>query len=54
MTRLSGNVQRTNSTWGKDFHENVCEAAKKVTVTGKPQKVDGKKGIAATKIALAK
>jgi hypothetical protein len=38
----------------KAFHENVCEAAKKVTVTGKAQKVNGKKGIAATKIELAK
>jgi len=38
----------------KAFHENVCKEAKKVTVTGKLEKVDGKKGIAATKIELVK
>jgi RecG-like helicase len=38
----------------KAFHENVCKEGKKVTVTGKLEKVDGKKGIAATKIELVK
>ena len=38
----------------KAFHEDVCKESKKVTVTGKLKKVNGKRGIAATKIALAK
>ena len=38
----------------KNFHENVCKEAKKVTATGTIKKVDGKLEFTATKIALAK
>jgi hypothetical protein len=36
----------------KNFHENVCHASKKVTVTGVVKKVDGKEQLTATKIEL--
>jgi hypothetical protein len=38
----------------KNFHENVCKAAKKVTVTGTVQKVNGKNELTAKKIELVK
>ena len=38
----------------KDFHENVCKAAKKVTAIGKVKKVDGKNEFTASKIEIAK
>jgi hypothetical protein len=38
----------------KDFHENVCQEAHKVTATGTVKEVDGKKVLTATKIELAK
>jgi hypothetical protein len=34
----------------KNFHENVCHAAKKVTATGVVKKVHGKEQLTATKI----
>lgn len=37
----------------KNFHENVCKEAKKVTATGMVKEVDGKKEFVATKITLA-
>ncbi len=37
----------------KEFHENVCKDAKKVTATGTVKEVDGKKEFTASKIALA-
>jgi hypothetical protein len=38
----------------KDFHEDLCEKAKKITVTGTVKEVDGKKQLTASKIELAK
>ncbi len=38
----------------KNFHENVCKAAKKVTATGTVKMVDGKREFTASKIELAK
>jgi hypothetical protein len=38
----------------KAFHEDVCEAAKKVTATGTNKKVDGKNEFTVSKIALMK
>ncbi len=38
----------------KDFHENVCKAAKKVKAIGTVKKVDGKNEFTATKIELVK
>jgi hypothetical protein len=39
----------------KDFHENVCKAAKKVVATGTVKKLDnGKLELTVTKIELAK
>lgn len=38
----------------KDFHDNVCKGAKKVTATGTVASVDGKEQLTATKIELAK
>jgi RecG-like helicase len=38
----------------KGFHENVCKAAKKVTVTGTVKKVNGKEQLTPSKIDLAK
>lgn len=38
----------------KDFHKNVCEETKKITVTGKVQEKEGKKMLTASKIELTK
>ncbi len=38
----------------KSFHDNICKEAKKVTATGTVKKVDGKLGLTASKLALAK
>ena len=38
----------------KDFHEDVCKEAKKVTATGTAKMVKGKHEFTATKIELAK
>jgi hypothetical protein len=38
----------------KNFHENVCTEAKKVTATGTVKEEDGKKVLTATKIELVK
>jgi Family of unknown function (DUF6370) len=38
----------------KDFHENVCQEAKKVTATGTVKKVGDKLELTASKIELAK
>ena len=38
----------------ENFHEDVCEAAKKVKATGTVKEVDGKKELTASKITLAK
>jgi hypothetical protein len=38
----------------KDFHEDVCKEAKKVTATGTVKEVDGKKELTVSKIELAK
>ena len=38
----------------KNFHEDVCKQAKKVTATGTVKEVDGKKLLTASKIELAK
>ena len=37
----------------KDFHKNVCTETKKVTVTGKEKKAEGKTEFIASKIELA-
>ena len=38
----------------KNFHENVCHGPQKVTATGKVNKVDGKRELAATDIKVVK
>jgi len=38
----------------KNFHDNVCKEAKKVTATGTVKNVDGKREFTATKIELVK
>ena len=38
----------------KKFHENICKATKKITVTGTVKEVDGKQQLTPTKIELAK
>ena len=38
----------------KDFHETVCQEAKKVTATGTVKTVDGKKELTVAKIEVAK
>jgi hypothetical protein len=38
----------------ENFHEDVCEAAKKVKATGTVKEVDGKKELTASKITLVK
>lgn len=38
----------------KNFHEDVCKQAKKVTATGTVKEVDGKKLLTASRIELAK
>jgi hypothetical protein len=42
----------TDTDAAKGFHEKVCHEAKKVTVTGRVKKVDGKRELAATDIKL--
>jgi hypothetical protein len=37
----------------KDFHEDLCQEAKKVTVTGTVKEVEGKKQLTASKIEVA-
>jgi RecG-like helicase len=44
----------TDTKVGKDFHHQVCSETKKVTVTGKTKKADGKMELAASKIEVAK
>jgi len=43
-----------NNKTAKDFHENVCQEAKKVTATGTVKTVDGKKEFTVAKIEVAK
>jgi len=38
----------------KEFHENLCKAPQKITVTGTVKEKDGKKTLTASKIELAK
>ena len=38
----------------KEFHDNICKEAKKVTATGTVKDEDGKKVLTASKIELAK
>lgn len=38
----------------KNFHEDLCKEAKKVTATGTVKEVDGKKELTVSKIELAK
>jgi hypothetical protein len=38
----------------KEFHENLCKEAKKVTATGTVKKVDGKMELTASKLELVK
>lgn len=38
----------------KDFHENLCKASHKITVTGTVKEKDGKKTLTASKIELVK
>lgn len=42
----------TDTDVAKGFHEKVCHEAKKVTVTGKLKKANGKRELAATEIKL--
>lgn len=42
----------TDTDAAKTFHENVCHEAKKVTVSGRVKKVDGKRELAATDIKV--
>jgi RecG-like helicase len=44
----------TDTDTAKSFHENVCHEPKKVTVTGKAKKVDGKRELAASEIKITK
>ena len=44
----------TQNKVSKDFHENVCKAPHKVTVTGTVKEKDGKKTLTASKIELVK
>jgi hypothetical protein len=37
----------------KDFHENLCKEAKKVTATGTVKEVEGKKELTVTKLEVA-
>lgn len=42
----------TDNKVSKDFHEDLCKEAKKVTATGTVKEVDGKKELTVTKIDL--
>jgi hypothetical protein len=44
----------TQNETSKEFHDNICKEAKKVTATGTVKEVDGKKQLTASKIELAK
>ena len=44
----------TQNATSKEFHDNICKEAKKVTATGTVKEVDGKKELTASKIELAK
>ena len=44
----------TNNKVSKQFHKNICEEDKPITVTGTVKEVNGKKEIAPTKVELAK
>ena len=46
------NYYLTKNDVAKNFHENVCKDAKKVTATGMVKEVGGKKELVATKITL--
>ena len=48
------NYYLTDNDVAKNFHENVCQQARKATATGTARKVEGKKGyeLTATKISL--
>ena len=48
------NYYLTANPVAKDFHENVCREAKKVTATGTDKVVNGKHEFTAKKIELAK
>lgn len=48
------NYYLTDNDVAKNFHDNVCKSAKKVTVTGTVKKVDGKNELTAKKIELVK
>jgi Family of unknown function (DUF6370) len=44
----------TQNETSKEFHDNICKEAKKVTATGTVKEVDGKKELTVSKIELAK
>ena len=44
----------TQNETSKEFHDNICKEAKKVTATGTVKEVNGKKELTASKIELAK
>ena len=44
----------TQNATSKEFHDNICKEAKKVTATGTVKEVDGKKELTVSKIELAK
>src|SRR5258708_30257278 len=48
------NYYLTANDISKDFHDNICKEAKKVTATGTVKEVDGKKEFTVSKIELAK
>src|SRR5204862_4312674 len=43
----------TQNATSKEFHDNICKEAKKVTATGTVKEVDGKKELTASNIKLA-
>jgi RecG-like helicase len=44
----------TQNATSKEFHDNICKEAKKVTATGTVKEVDGKKELTVSKIEVAK
>ena len=44
----------TDNDTAKNFHEKVCHGPQKVTVTGKVNRVDGKRELAASDIKITK
>ncbi len=48
------NYYLTENDLSKDFHQNVCKEAKKVTATGTVKKVAGKNELTVSKIELVK